>query len=312
MLFSSFFTFSCESKVEEIRIDVPWGFVAGKWWGPKNVRPILALHGWQDNAGGFDRLIPLLPRHVGYLAIDLPGHGLSSRIPDGLHYTTHLNLTVMNMIYHHFKWDKISLLTHSMSGMFSYFYAGINPDRCDLLVQLDSLKPLQSSIENYIRHYEGLQDPFLHVDIKNRKRTEPPSYSYNDLAERWIKATRNSVTKETVPYLLNRGSQRSAHHPEKFFYTRDNRLKYFHFLHVPQDLALAIGQRIKAPHLTLKAGQSPYGENKLYVLEVVDALKKSNPNFEWHIVDAPHHLHLTHPTLVNEHVSNFISKHRPK
>lgn len=38
-------------KVEEIQIKFPWGHVAGKWWGPKNVRPIVSLHGWQDNAG---------------------------------------------------------------------------------------------------------------------------------------------------------------------------------------------------------------------------------------------------------------------
>lgn len=199
-----------------------------------------------------------------------------------------------------------------MSGMFSYFYAGIHPDRCDLLIQLDSLKPLQSSHDALIRHYENLQDPFLVADCKNRKHHEPPSYSYDELAERWVKGTRNSVTRDVVPYLLNRGSQRSAHHPDKFYYTRDHRLKYFHFLHVPQDLALAIGRRIKAPHLTIKAGQAPYGERKLYVYEVVDALKESNPNFEWHIVDATHHLHLTHPALVKEHVSNFILKHRPQ
>lgn len=32
---------------EEITIPVPWGHIAGKWWGPKNVRPILLLHGFQ-------------------------------------------------------------------------------------------------------------------------------------------------------------------------------------------------------------------------------------------------------------------------
>ena len=31
----------------EIKIPVPWGHIAGKWWGPTNIRPILAIHGWQ-------------------------------------------------------------------------------------------------------------------------------------------------------------------------------------------------------------------------------------------------------------------------
>ena len=50
------------------------------------------MHGWQDNAGSFDRLIPLLPRNHAYLAIDLPGHGLSSRIPNGMQYHTGMSL----------------------------------------------------------------------------------------------------------------------------------------------------------------------------------------------------------------------------
>lgn len=32
---------------EEVRIPTPWGDIAGKWWGPRDKRPILALHGWQ-------------------------------------------------------------------------------------------------------------------------------------------------------------------------------------------------------------------------------------------------------------------------
>lgn len=53
----------------------------GKWWGPRDKQPIIAIHGWQDNAGTFDPLIELLPKDLSILCIDLPGHGLSSHIP---------------------------------------------------------------------------------------------------------------------------------------------------------------------------------------------------------------------------------------
>jgi hypothetical protein len=36
-----------DRDVEEVRIKVSWGFLAGKWWGPKNIQPILTIHGWQ-------------------------------------------------------------------------------------------------------------------------------------------------------------------------------------------------------------------------------------------------------------------------
>lgn len=35
------------NSFKEVTIPVPWGHVAGKWWGPTNKRPILTLHGWQ-------------------------------------------------------------------------------------------------------------------------------------------------------------------------------------------------------------------------------------------------------------------------
>lgn len=73
-----------EREWEEVQIDVPWGVIAGKWYGDREQQPVLAIHGWQDNAGTFDRLLPLLPQCIPILAIDLPGHGLSSHYPTGM------------------------------------------------------------------------------------------------------------------------------------------------------------------------------------------------------------------------------------
>ena len=41
---------------------VPWGEMRGKVWGPDHGRPVLCLHGWADNCGTFNTLIPLLPK----------------------------------------------------------------------------------------------------------------------------------------------------------------------------------------------------------------------------------------------------------
>jgi hypothetical protein len=60
---------------EEVKISLGGGdfHLAGKFWGDKSKRPILCLHGAQDNAGSFDRLIPLLPDEHSYLAVDIFG-----------------------------------------------------------------------------------------------------------------------------------------------------------------------------------------------------------------------------------------------
>ena len=49
------------------------GMLRGLRWGRPGNTPILALHGWLDNAASFSRLAPLL-LDVDVVAIDLPGH----------------------------------------------------------------------------------------------------------------------------------------------------------------------------------------------------------------------------------------------
>lgn len=99
-----------EWKVEEIRLYTSFGILAGKYWGKKDVQPILVLHGWLDNAGSFDRLIPLLPKHLSFLVIDLPGHGLSSRLQDGWAYHLVNYIHIVDFVVRTYKWEKVSIL----------------------------------------------------------------------------------------------------------------------------------------------------------------------------------------------------------
>lgn len=81
----------------------------GKWWGPMDQQPIVAIHGWQDNAGTFDKLIPLLPSNVAILAIDLPGHGLSSHLPSGqFYYVFWDGLVILRRLVKYYNWNKVS------------------------------------------------------------------------------------------------------------------------------------------------------------------------------------------------------------
>jgi pimeloyl-ACP methyl ester carboxylesterase len=100
-------------------------------------RPIVALHGWQDNAGTFDALIPLLPDHISFLTLDLPGHGLSTWIPNGMSYHSLDNLLLLLHIMKEYNWDKISLLGHSMGSVLSFIFAATFPSKVDLFIGLD-------------------------------------------------------------------------------------------------------------------------------------------------------------------------------
>lgn len=82
---------------------------AGKWWGSRDLQPIVTLHGRQDNAGSFDTLIPLLPDDVSVLCLDMPGHGLSSHYPTSQFYYVYWDgIILLRRIIKHFKWNKVS------------------------------------------------------------------------------------------------------------------------------------------------------------------------------------------------------------
>ena len=71
--------------VEELELRTPYLRLAARAWGPLKGIPVLALHGWLDNAASFDALAPLLP-DLRLAALDLPGHGQSEQRPPGMHY----------------------------------------------------------------------------------------------------------------------------------------------------------------------------------------------------------------------------------
>lgn len=298
--------------VQDVRIQVPYGEVAGKWWGPQNIRPILCLHGWQDNAGSFDTLIPLLPKNVSFLAIDFPGHGYSSRIPNGLSYQAMNSLGLILSIMNEYGWKKVSFLSHSMGAVFQYIFAAVFPDKVDLVISLDSLKPQVSSPETVIFRLTNAIPQLLVADRRNQLMSEPPCYTYDEMVDKLHEATYKSISRECCPYLLHRNIKKSLKYPEKYYFTRDSRLKYSMGLNLSHEVNLDLAKQLKMPFMFIKALQAPYFEKKEYFDQVVDLLKVNNPYFEMHTVEGSHHVHLSNPERVAPIVTAFLSKYWSK
>jgi pimeloyl-ACP methyl ester carboxylesterase len=210
-----------------VKINLPSGHrLNGKWWGNKSLRPFLCIHGWQDNAGSFDRIIPLLPRNHSYLAIDLIGHGLSSRLPNGVNYHSIDHLNQILELSNEYGWEKVSLISHSLGAILSFLFASIFPKNVDMLIGIEGLKPTINDPVNIANSLEKKINNFMLADKRNRESTEPPSYSIEEMAEKMEIATRKSVTKECAPYLLRRNIKKSEKLLNKYYFNRDSRLKY--------------------------------------------------------------------------------------
>lgn len=108
------------SSAKQFEIEVGWGKISGQIFSKpgvdiKNCKPILCLHGFLDNSNSFRPLSPYLTESGEYylIAIDIPGMGLSSKIPDGIPYSTKFFVMCLRRVTVHFNLEKFVFLTHS-------------------------------------------------------------------------------------------------------------------------------------------------------------------------------------------------------
>ncbi|KAH8421282.1 hypothetical protein KR009_010775, partial [Drosophila setifemur] len=301
--------FQLPSNFEDVQIPAPWGHIAGRWYGNRSERPILAIHGWTDNLGTFDRLIPLISAHSGVLCIDLPGHGRSSRLPCGIYYNVYDYVFIVPMVMKEFGWKKVSLMGHSLGGVISFMYAAMAPDTVDMIISLDVLLPrridnpskLTQDIERYLAEETRQADGTEH---------EPTSYSLDQLRTALDRSSNRSVTIHLAEHLLHRQVAKSEMYPEKMFLSRDNRVKFYHIFDIEPGLALEMASRIqKKPYLIIKGALSPFVGPRCN--EAISIMARDNLNFEFYEVEgASHHVHLQAPEQCAQYIAPFIQKHR--
>lgn len=111
-------------------------------WGEPDAPPLLALHGWLDNAGSFAFLAPRLAEHFRLIALELPGHGHSSHLPAGIsyHYVDYVSavLSAADAL----ELERYSLLGHSLGAGIASLAAAATPQRMDRLYLIEGLGPL--------------------------------------------------------------------------------------------------------------------------------------------------------------------------
>lgn len=108
-------------------------------WGEPGDMPVLALHGWLDNAASFSRLAPRLQAHV--VAPDLAGHGRSDHMPDSGSYNLWDDLRYLVALVDSLGWSRFAVIGHSRGAMVGVLLAASQPDRVSHLVCIDGLAP---------------------------------------------------------------------------------------------------------------------------------------------------------------------------
>lgn len=190
---------------------------AGLGFGPSDGVPVLALHGWLDNAAGFARLARALP-HLRIVAIDLSGHGLSAHRSQDATYQIWDDLPQLVGILDALGWEHCTLLGHSRGAMICTLLAAAMPERATALITLDTMLPMPVQDSDFVTHMRSFltdrnkltQRPakvFQSVEdfvTRRSKSGEPPQIAA-ELAGRALLVTDNGLSWRGDPR-LNGGS----------------------------------------------------------------------------------------------------------
>ena len=128
-------------------------------WGDSALPPLLALHGWLDNAGSFALLAPLLAERHRVIALDLPGHGHSDHLAAGAgyHYLDYVQavLSAADAL----QLDRFTLLGHSLGAGVAALVAAAMPGRIERLLLIEGLGPLGDDGSHTLQRFRDALAP---------------------------------------------------------------------------------------------------------------------------------------------------------
>ncbi len=261
---------------EEVRLSLPHLEVAAHLYGAEDGQPVIALHGWLDNAATFSRLAPRL-HGLRIVALDLPGHGHSDHRPAGAGYNIWDYAHDVLQVAEQFGWQRFSLLGHSMGAIVSVLLAGALPERVERLALIDGVIPYTGEADTAPQKLGAALKAMLSVDDKRK-----PVYAAFDQA---VEARMNgvgAVSREAAERLAQRGLMPV---PGGYTWRTDARLMLPSSMRLTDAHARAFVEQIACPASLVLAEQGLLTQPEL--LEFADSLP-----FAVQRLPGGHHLHL--------------------
>ncbi len=276
---------------EDLELHTPYLRLAARAWGPTDGVPVLALHGWLDNAASFDGLGPLLSG-CRLVALDLVGHGRSDWRPPGTHYHVVDYIGDVLAAADCLGWERFSLLGHSLGAGVASLAAGTVPGRIRRLALIEGLGPLtHSAAENpaaletaiaQMRHLPRKRLP-VYPDLK-------AAVSARERAGGLSRAAAHTLTARSVKPVDGGLSWRS-----------DPRLTFRSPLYLMEIQVLAFLSRIQAPTLLIN-GEAGYLADRPVMAQRYDRV--ADLRLSW--LPGGHHLHLENPESVARLLNQFL------
>lgn len=265
--------------------------LAARIWGEEGARPVLAVHGWLDNAASFDALGELL-EEVQLVALELAGHGHSQHRPTGSAYHFVDNIPDVLAAADALGWERFTLLGHSMGAAVASFIAAAMPERIEQLLLIEGLGPLsgqpareQERLRRYLRQYASQE--------KRRTRRYP---SLEEAAAR--RASNGDISLELAIRLTRRGTEVVE---EGVQWRHDPRLTFTSPHYYTEEQVLAVLGTITVPTGLLIAEQG-----LLPTRSTTAARCAALSGLEVVRLPGGHHLHMEEPAAVAQALRGFM------
>lgn len=267
--------------------------LAGLSWGDPNGRPLLALHGWLDNAASFFRLAPLLT-DFRIVALDLTGHGQSDCRSADSSYQIWDDLPEIIGVLEALRWDTFDLVGHSRGAIIATLLAGAYPERVQHLVLLDAVAPqpvADKAFPQQIR--KALQDKPRLLMRTNRV--------FVSCEEAVASRVRKGLSKSAAEQLVERNLRACL---GGVTWTTDPRLHGASAVKLTEAQIRAVLESLNMPTLLMRAGDSVH-----QTAEYFESVQRSIDNLVVHTIDGGHHFHMESGAIeVAQLIQHFLLK----
>ena len=279
---------------EELEIQTSALRLSAKCWGNPEGMPVLAFHGWLDNAATFDHLAPYL-KEFRLVSLDLPGHGLSEHRSSGSSY--HFSDIIVDVleVLHVLGWEHFSLLGHSMGAGVASYLAGTIPEKICSLILIEGLGSLAQDAEKMPEILRESAEQWQHLAHKKL-----PIYPDVETAVK-VRHHVGGIEESSVRTLVARGLQPVD---GGFTWRSDPRLKIKSRHYLTEEQACAFLEEITAPVLLIEAENSKQDQWKELLLKRIPYIK----NLQHRKVSGDHHLHLDNPQEVAAVIREFLQQ----
>ena len=279
----------------ELRFNVNGMNFAAQEWGDPSQLPVLALHGWLDNAASFFALAPRL-KNLHIVALDMAGHGQSDHRPGQMAYAPWDDINDILAVADYLGWNRFALLGHSRGAIIGTLAAGTFPERFIALGLVEGLLPeparsedapkqLASAIQGLRTQQQKIRSiyPDINLAIKARERGMFPlgHAAAKALTERGVVAQEGGVSWSTDPRLLA---------PSMIKLSREHLHAFINHVSAPIKLLLA-----------------DEGLPKLYANYLQEV--KQFPQVDYELLSGGHHLHMEQEVdVIAERLNTFFAR----